>query len=55
MAQGIARRANGQQFLGDLPSIYLRLSSEADCEPGQHVDSELMRELASAVDARINR
>lgn len=55
VAQGVARRANGQQFLGDLPSIYLRLSSKADCEPGQHVDPALMRELASTVDARINQ
>ena len=55
MAQGIARRSIGQQFLGDLPSIYLRLTAIDDCEPGKAVSKSLMQDLASLVDARINQ
>jgi len=55
VAEGVARRATGRQFRGDLPAIYLRLNSQEDCKPGQSVDKVLMQELASSVDARIGQ
>ncbi len=54
VAQGVARRANGPQFLGDLGAIYLRFSSVEECKPAEGISKRLMQGLASAVDARIN-
>ncbi len=53
VAEGIARRANGVQFLGDLPSLYLRFSAAGDCKPASEISRRLMQDLASAVDARV--
>ncbi len=55
VAEGVARRAGSQKFRGDMPSIYLRLTSKEDCKPGQFVSENLMQDLASNVDARINQ
>jgi hypothetical protein len=55
VAQGIARRAAGPQFRGDLSSIYLTLSTPDTCAPGKAVSGSLMQDLASAVDARLGQ
>ena len=55
VAEGVARRSVGQQFLGDLPSIYLRLTSVDDCKPGKAVSPALIQDMASQVDARIGQ
>jgi hypothetical protein len=49
VATGIARRAQGQQFRGDLVMIYNRLKS-SDCPASTTVLPKALRDLSSAVD-----
>ncbi len=55
VAQGVARRANGAQFAGNLSSLYLRLSSIEDCRPAEFIAPHLMQSMAAAVDARVGQ
>jgi uncharacterized protein YjbI with pentapeptide repeats len=49
VATGIAKRAQGQQFRGDMPAIYDRLRAK-ECPANETVGKKAMRDLASAVD-----
>lgn len=50
VAAGIAKRAMGQGFKGDVPTIYQRLRA-SDCGASASLPARLMRDLASAADA----
>lgn len=49
VATGVARRAQGQGFRGDVAGLYERLRSDG-CQAGKAVPSRIMRELSSFVD-----
>ncbi|MBU6379360.1 MAG: pentapeptide repeat-containing protein [Gammaproteobacteria bacterium] len=46
---GVARRAQSEEFRGDLPALYVRLRAE-ECAAGKAVGQPLMRELGTAAD-----
>ncbi len=50
VATGIARRAQSQQFRGDIVAIYDRLSAE-DCPSSKLVPAKILRDLGAAADA----
>ena len=50
VATGIARRAQTQQFRGDLVAIYDRLKAE-DCPASKTVPPKTLRDLGAAADA----
>jgi uncharacterized protein YjbI with pentapeptide repeats len=50
VAAGIARRAMGHGFKGDMPALYEKLKA-ADCPASTAMSAPLMRELAAAADA----
>jgi uncharacterized protein YjbI with pentapeptide repeats len=50
VATGIARRAQTQQFRGDIVTIYDRLNAE-DCPAGKLIATKLLRDLGAAADA----
>jgi hypothetical protein len=50
VATGIARRAQGLQFRGDVVAIYDRLNAE-DCPSSKLVPAKILRDLAGAADA----
>ena len=50
VAAGVARRAMGPGFRGDMPALYVRLKS-AECPASASMSPRLMRELAAAADA----
>jgi len=52
VAEGVIRRASERQFLGDLPGLYLRFTTDEECRPASAVSSELIQMLASAVNTR---
>jgi uncharacterized protein YjbI with pentapeptide repeats len=49
VATGIAKRAQGQQFRGDMPAIYDRIRAK-DCPAADNIGKKALRDLASAVD-----
>jgi len=54
VATGLARRAQGQQFRGDLLAVYDKLRGP-DCPPARNVDAKAMQGLTQAADiARSN-
>jgi len=50
VAAGVARRAMGPGFRGDMPALYVRLKSP-ECPASASMSPRLMRELAAAADA----
>jgi len=50
VATGIARRAQAQQFRGDVVAVYDRLNAE-DCPSSKLVPAKILRDLAGAADA----
>jgi len=50
IATGIARRAQTQQFRGDIVAIYDRLNAE-DCPASKLVPAKILRDLGAAADA----
>jgi uncharacterized protein YjbI with pentapeptide repeats len=49
VATGIAKRAQGQQFRGDMPAVYDRIRA-ATCPASENIGKKALRDLASAVD-----
>jgi uncharacterized protein YjbI with pentapeptide repeats len=49
VATGVAKRAQGQHFRGDMPALYDRLKAK-DCPASETASKKTVRELASAVD-----
>jgi uncharacterized protein YjbI with pentapeptide repeats len=49
VATGIAKRAQGQLFRGDMPALYDRLRAR-ECPAAENIAKKALRDLASAVD-----
>jgi hypothetical protein len=49
VATGIAKRAQGQQFRGDMPAVYDRIRAK-ECPAADNIGRKALRDLASAVD-----
>ncbi len=49
VATGIAKRAQGQQFRGDMPALYDRIRAR-ECPAADNIGRKALRDLASAVD-----
>ncbi|MEO1609932.1 MAG: pentapeptide repeat-containing protein [Pseudomonadota bacterium] len=52
VAEGVIRRATERQFLGDLPTLYLRFTTDDECTPARAISSSLIQSLATTVNQR---